>query len=237
MADRLRQFTFLSGLPVVIVASVLAACVFAEGAPGSSPNEFNPLLDDARTHLSICVDGAGGVALSNEDAQTVREALESGLAEIDDVPPDYAKREVVVGCPPPAEWLGAPQEERFVHVPEVDTASEHRLHVYFLPPDLYNATFPAGKPYARTAEELVVEGEEAWPVTEGLYFPLPASPDAIREGLLVQLQLIDQPGTPQPTIDWCACDRGQDPDPPYWTCDNPYTEEQCEDQKQDQSGQ
>ncbi len=195
---------------------------------------------DSRSKLSICVDGAGGAEVTDEDVDAVRDALEDALASVNDPPPEYAQRQVVRGCPPPAERFGASQSERGMYAANLETAtqaSEHLVHVYFIPPAVYEATF-VDEPYAWTAEEHLFHGDVGVAVTSGLYLRSSATDQTIRDAVAYVLFLTPRKTpVPEPIIDWCSCERGVDPNPPYEICGDPYVDEQCGDQKRKQGAE
>lgn len=193
-----------------------------------SDSRVNLLFGGTRTRLSLCMAGPSGFSISDGAVQAMREALEEGLAAQAEIPPEYDERAVSAGCPPPAARLGSPEKFLGLGAPNVDTPSEHRVFVYVLPPEIYAATF-GSDPYAFGPEEFVCEGDACIPVTLGLYVSSSANRDVLRQGLLDSLHLLlPKPNNPEPTLDWDACDRGEQPHPDY-SCD------QYEEWKRDQA--
>src|SRR4030042_2407781 len=92
----------------LLVAALLSACgggdedVTSAGTPAApawgASSGPGLLLADNRAHLSICVDGAGGLEITDADVDAVREALERALAALEKIPPEYEEREMAVGC-------------------------------------------------------------------------------------------------------------------------------------------
>ena len=219
----------------IVAAAVLAAAVgvggyFAvqlvtaevDGGPdGNLLGVGNPLISDTRTGLSLCVDGAGGFNATGEDTEEVREALEQGLTAEVSLPAEYAEREVVQGCPPSTEDLGTNLGTSLgMGAPSYapgETPSKHRLFVYFITPELFEATWP-GKPYGRGPAEFACAGDECEPVTDAVYVPSSVSRGDLRDGLLDALLLLPREPNPEPILDWEACERGEQPHPDY-TCD------------------
>jgi hypothetical protein len=199
----------------------------SEAQGGGDVRVEGPLLVSNRSHLSICVDGGGGLNISNEDVQGVRETLEEALAARPEIPPEYAEREVTAGCPAPTARLGSPEKFLGLGAPSVATPSEHRVFVYLLPPEVYAATF-GSDPYSFGPEEFLCEGDACYPITFGLYVSSSFDGNVLRQGLLDSLHLLlPKPNNPEPILDWAACERGEQPHPDY-SCD------QYEEWKRDQ---
>ena len=188
------------------------------------------LFASNRTMLSLCVDGAGGLTVSDEQVATVAEALELAIASVPDPPNEYRERRVSRGCPAPSameslqsglsrkgrldeqDWTfgdliigqsGAPSEP-----------SPHRMFVYFVSPDLYSQSFSA-EPYFRATAETICEGDVCGGVTTALYVRSSATAEVLQTAFLRLLNLTpyeDNPeideqyrencrlGTPDP---WC----------------------------------
>lgn len=177
-------------------------------------------LMSGRPNLSLCVDGVGGLELSDEHVQAVREGLELALDSAPEVPAEYQRHEVVAGCPLPSVPLGkfVDGDDRYDRLAEagrvVDVPSPHRLFVYFMPDDVYDATL-AGEPYATTGEEHVCPTDACMGVTLGVYLPASAKIDVLRMGLLRGLRLVESLPNPEMDIDWQACKRGERPHPDF----------------------
>ena len=190
--------------------------------PRASPvrvTDPNPLLVDARTRLSICVDVVGGASLSTEQLEAAEDALADGLARTQNLPPEYDDQEVVGGCPVPAAELGTGAYDPWLQFVIVTTASEHRVFVYFVPDDLYAATFGA-EPYATGVEEFMCEVDSCSPATHGVYIPLTAERVVLEDALLKGLTLLPQAPLPNPDYGWEVCEQGQEPTNPGYTCDD-----------------
>lgn len=226
-----------------LVAAVLGtgayfAVQFAVAQVGHE-SAINYLRTDNRTQLSVCVDGAGGLVVSDAEVEKVRQTLDEALnsfpnvppAYLDDlqiaapqVPPQYLQRQVVSGCPAPRALTATPSNpsdwsfDFGVVVPGPEAASEHRVFVYFVQGDAYAASF-ANAPYATTVEEFVCGGDVCEGVTRGLYVPAGVPGDALQEGLLFALNLLTvRTSDPLPEADdLAACERGEVPYP-YHSC-------------------
>jgi hypothetical protein len=185
---------------------------------GGHESDYNYLITGNRPNLSICVHGAGGLSVSNDDVARVRAALEAGLLSVPDIPPEYGERVVSEGCPPPSAQLGQPASQWDIRGARVDVPSVHRVFVYLVSDATYSATFGA-EPFVAAGEELVFSGDEGYPVTFGLYVPQSAPSDALSEGLLTVLRLRPHEPSPTPAIDWQACERGERPHPDF-DCSN-----------------
>src|SRR4030042_1915105 len=97
-------------LGAIISISVLAVGAFLVvrftiAEVGNDPEE-DLLLAENRTELSVCVEGAGGLDISDEHVERGRQALEGGLEGGSFVPSEYSQRTITVGCPPPSAHLG-----------------------------------------------------------------------------------------------------------------------------------
>ena len=170
------------------------------------------LLYSDRSNLSVCVDGAAGFNVSDTELVAVQAALDSGLASVPDVPGVYSQPAVAVGCPaPPAALVDQtvkPANRAFELGVIVDVPSNHLLFVYFMDVDTYTASF-GSEPYSKATAEYICTFDNCVGVTLSVYFPQTAGSDVLREGLLDILSLLPRP--PEPTIDWQACERGEQP--------------------------
>jgi hypothetical protein len=197
-----------------------------------SEAHHDPLLSPTRTHLSLCVEGAGGYSISGEDVTAVQAALDEGLAEQPVIPLEFEQREVMSGCPPPSEPLGTSTMILGLYAPHYgdgdDGPSEHRLFVYKTTTEVYRATF-GSQPYAKGSAEFVCEGDACRGVTTAVYIPTSASDATLIEALLDGLLLRPRTPNPEPTLDWTACERGEQPHPDY-SCDQ-FEEWQRDQQK------
>lgn len=213
-----------------IVAILLAVALLAAACSGDStepePTIANVtpqgrvqggLLHSDRSNLSVCVDGAAGFNVSDTEVEAVQAALDSGLASVPDAPGAYSEPTVAVGCPaPPAALVDEtvrPANRPFFLGVVVDVPSNHLLFVYFMALDTYTASFGTASfgsaPYIKTTAEAMCTFDVCRGVTLSVYFPQQAGSDVLREGLLDILNLL--PRLPDPTIDWQACERGEQP--------------------------
>lgn len=201
------------------VAFVVAQFVGAQGGDEGGVRVIPLLGASNRTHLSLCLDGAGGLSVSGTEVRTVRQTLEAALAGVSDLPPQYSEPTVSLGCPPPVALTGkrlgmhdrfsmVDIPSRFTRLPDIappGVPSPHRLHVYFVPPDVYAASF-GGDAYAVTGEEMICKGDVCTWVTEGLYLTPSVSSDVLRRALLTPFGLL--PMVPEPTEYQQACREG-----------------------------
>ena len=155
-------------------------------------NPFNPLIDIERRELSICVAGLGGHTFESSDVTRISTALDAGLAKFSDLPEEAGTRRRTEGRQPTriplGEATGGPGTYARA-VEGVDSPSEHFMFVYFLPEDLYTATFPHFDRYALGAAESFCAGDECETATLGLFLPSNAGADAIENALLEALRL------------------------------------------------
>jgi hypothetical protein len=160
--------------------------------------EWNPLLVDERTRLSICVDGVNGMPASNAQRAFVREIVDDAIANATlRVPASYEAWDLVRGCPDPTLDISLTREQDqpadWGRV--LDVASQHRVFVYFLPGDAYEAAF-GDEPYYASVEEVLCDGDVCEQVTRGLYLPSAADEEAAREAMSLLLHLVPPPTPP-----------------------------------------
>jgi hypothetical protein len=206
-----------------ITFSLVAGAAIAIGFIGfrsllasNSDDKVGPLLWPGRSHLSICVDDAAPAGEPDQVDESVltdvSTALDSAMKALSDIPPEYAEREVSMGCPPAsAEW-GTPQSKWDVSGRHVESPSEHEVFVYIADPTLYEETF-GSEPFVITTEEFHCQGSGCVGVTIGAYVPNVAEDRLLREALSGALLLLRPPAAPEPTLDWAACERGEQPGP------------------------
>ena len=134
---------------------------------------FLSALAPHRTKLSICVDGAGGVSVSDADSELVREGLDSVTSNLGEE--GYLRylveANIVAGCPEPTLPLGTPinsVNETRPYQKDVRVASEHLVFVYVLPQDVYAATFGEIEYFRAGAEVCCMTGNNGL-VTSAVY--------------------------------------------------------------------
>lgn len=198
----------------------------SESVAGSE-DDAGPVPPPDRSQLSVCVDGAGGLAVSSADVDAVGAALQDALASAPlEVPDEYSDPTVVAGCPPPPPALLDESISPVLRPDElavlVETPSDHLLFVYFMPSETYAFSF-GDVPYTKVDQEVVCPTDDCITTSLSLYFPESPGHDLLRDALLDILSLVPRP--PEPTIDWSACERGEEP--------FPFTCESYEDYKQD----
>ncbi|MCH8994961.1 MAG: hypothetical protein IH959_08365 [Chloroflexi bacterium] len=184
------------------------------GARGNVTFTTTILATSNRSHLSVCVDGAGGGTATATDVAQVRQALDTGLANLEGVyttAADYRLGITVsAGCPPPtaaltADELGEQSRTRYgdllvdpvsVRVPAGGAPSEHRVFVYFVPHDVYGAAFGA-KPYAMgSAEFLCGAGYNCAEVTTAQYVTPSVNADVLSDAALDAIGFLPSAGDP-----------------------------------------
>lgn len=209
-----RQIAFCLVLMAVGLAVLAAACgSSSQKSLSETPADTDVAEEDEitiggllrvsnRTNLSLCVDGAGGFSVSDDDVDRVRNALETVLAAADDPPSEYSDPVVSLGCPPPVALTGrrlSILDRHSLEVSPLESASDvsrHRFHVYVVPPEVYETSF-GGDTYATTAEEFICESDVCTSVTRGLYVTPSTSSDVIGRALRAGLVLL--PPLPEPT--------------------------------------
>lgn len=210
----IRRKRLVGGLLVAAVLATVGVLVarFA-GAQEDPQVTHNPLITTNRTHLSICVDGARGYAVSQQEVTWLREALDDALNNSPLTPPEFAQRELVTGCPSPPAALTEDNPnfhelwQALVHGvgwPVVDTPSPHLVFVYLVPPEFYESKFDI--PYLVGNADRTCEVDTCVPLTVALYLSPAIESQMLREALLDSLGLL--PYRPEPTIDWRPCELG-----------------------------
>jgi hypothetical protein len=230
---RLRSVIVTAILIIGLGAMSYAAFHFASGQEEPPGPGDTRLLAATRDHLSICVDGAGGLAVGSSHKERIENALSGALQSVRDLPPEYQSAEVSLACPTPAAQIGNPISKFDIEGRLVEVPSEHRLLVYLLPDDLYAATF-SGESYVESPEEYMCSGDTCVTVTVGLYLPVNVDLANLEAAILEGLTLTPRTPVPDPTIDWHACERGELPHPDL-TCDD--YEEELEEQERKSEGQ
>lgn len=163
-----------------------------------------------RTHLSLCVDSAGGGDISDDDVTRVGEALDAGLGSLDEVPQEFRDPETVRGCPAAIDLTGRPLSYTdlcctTVHsVRDISLVSPHLIFVYFVPDDVYVQSFrDAGWAGWIWGAEHFCKGDTCSPVTISVYVPTTTTSGDLTHALA--LGLVRDPQTPEPTADWKNC--------------------------------
>lgn len=173
------------------------------GAADDAAREPALLVED-RDKLSVCVAGVAGLAVSEEDVQVVRAALDQGLSAHSALPAEYVRREVTAGCPEPSASLGEPIRARDIRGSTVDKPSEHRLFVYLVPDSAYRETF-GSMPFVSAPEEYLCRLDDCSEVSIGVYIAASARGGELTDALLDGLYLSPRASRPDPTIDWERC--------------------------------
>ncbi len=163
------------------------------------------LLAGNRTHLSLCVDGAGGGSITSVELDRVSSALDSGLGSLDRIPPEFGQPSVTAGCPPPIPLTGERLDSFDLccgfstRITDAALLSLHRLFIYFVPDDTYAASFGPDQPYARAVPERVCRGDFCSEMTVAVYFPQTVATEVLAQGILEGLAL--HATEPRPTFD------------------------------------
>lgn len=175
----------------------------AVSAEGSVSFTTSILGTSNRTNLSVCVDGAGGHAVSAPEVAMVRRALADGLTSVSDVyqrATDYREgAEVSEGCPAHtaaltvaelAAWEASGDSSADdirgspINVRGPDTPSSHLLFVYFIPSGVYERAFDAEDPWTLGAAEMLCGGHSCAQVTAALYVSPSIDPAELSAALL-----------------------------------------------------
>lgn len=220
MHPRLKQLV-PSGLVLVALALIAIVTLLFVGAQSGEEEEgtLRELLRHAtkredvtlgllvahvsdRGKFSVCVDGAGGLRMSEADVTKVAQAVEDVFIILPDIP-----REVAVGCSP-ALALTGDYRDRFhrgaLDVPSRfigagQSASPHRVFLYFAPADVYGASF-GSDPYAITAAEYRCATDVCHWVSQAIYVKPGANRELLLQALMDVLGLL-----PRAEWNWEAC--------------------------------
>ena len=177
-------------LAAVVIATLVGAEEQAEG-PGTLAGASLEQLTKGgdilnRAEFAVCVDAAGGDTVQASDTNMVRRVLETALVDS----PDISYR-LDQGCPPPVGLTGRALDEaerefndtwRRLESPE--SASPYVLAVYFVPSDVYSASFEDAVPYALATEERICRGDICAAVTAGLYVTSATTQEELLFGVL-----------------------------------------------------
>lgn len=164
---------------------------------------FGP-FDSGRTHFSICVDGAAGFVLGDLDVERVRDALESTIPNVREDAWYLSILEgatVAEGCPDSALPLGEFIEYRTARYASiVEVASEHKVFVYYLPDDVFDATFDEKKYFLAGAEICCMTGNDV-EATTAVYVRQSATVGKLGEAIMhaIGFQFYCAPGDVCPT--------------------------------------
>lgn len=215
----------------IFAAALLAAACFG-GDDVKAPDDPGLLLAPGRTHLSLCVDSAGGRQAADADVDFVQTSIEQAFAVADNIPSEYGVATTETGCPPPLELSGARitdvdrmRSEAFLD--DAALVSPHLVFVYLVPSEDFVAAFGiaafenSGYDF-RTAEWLC-SGRRVTPIaslggfrdgpgcesmTFSVYVPEDVSREDLADVFLDTLGLRTR--QPAPTIDWQVCVSGSD---------------------------
>ena len=165
---------------------------------------FRTFAGGNRDDLSICVDGAGGLSASDADVELVRDGLDSITANLGEK--GYlsyiVEAKTPQGCPEPPLELGKAinkyEAARLMY--RLRVPSEHFVFVYFLPEDIYQATF-GDEPYFGVGVEMCcMTGNDA-SVTYSVYSTRSIDEDTLGQALMHAMGFADYcaPGAICPT--------------------------------------
>lgn len=196
--------------------SQLASAQFGEIEPPSH------LIVESRSELSLCVDGAAGLAVDDAEVEAIERSLEQVLASASNVPSEYDHWSVELTCPPPPDILSdqargrlGPSDIRDSFADVVEEASPHLVFVYLMSASSYSGFF-GDQPHVVASAERLCRGSEpavCYATTFGLYLADSAPSDIMATGLEDVLNLARVTPAPEPTLDWAGCEGLQPPFP------------------------
>jgi hypothetical protein len=217
-------------LAVTLTVATIAGLVVFEVALGGGEDRVSRLISEDRTHLSLCVDSAGGRQAVTGDVAFVQDALRQALDGVDPIPSEYEVATVVGGCPAPLE-LGSDRitfedqlrPEAFLYDPTL--ISPHLLFVYLVPPQTFLAAFDRSVFDFSTSEYLCPEqpvtplptrpiwpfrksGEACRAMSSSVYVPSDVSREDLSGALLFALGIREV--TTGSSTDWQSCVAGSD---------------------------
>ena len=218
MNARLKQGLLGTAVLVVLsIAAIISLCF--EGRTGAEQADTRPDASveqvvkrvTSRTEYIACVDGGVGPSATTGQVAMVGRALDQAFAVFPHIP-----HRVIAGCQPPRALTGTRlsasarefgRHARFVTPAEPPSA--YVLAVYFVPADVYEASFEAAYPYAVTTEERLCEGDVCRAVTGGLYVTPAVTTEQLRYAFEDLVGLVPKPvdacmgaATPEPV--WCG---------------------------------
>ena len=163
---------------------------------------FRTFAGGNRDALSICVDGAGGLSASDADVDLVRDGLDSITSNlgVDGYLSYIVEARTPQGCPESPLELGTAINRSEVAMYRLRVPSEHFVFVYFLPEDIYQATF-GDEPYFGVGVEMCcMTGNDA-SVTFSVYTSRSIDADILGEALMHAMAFRDYcaPGAVCPT--------------------------------------
>lgn len=148
------------------------------------------LATDNRERLSFCLNRVPEEDPQAEDVDKLRRAIAKAHAslEVGHVVRPYLESHNITpgGCPVPSvpvEEQAPTPDDKFGHPVRVETPSEQRVFVYFLPEDSYSVTFE-DRPYYETSAEMLCSGDQCWEVTTAIYAPWSLKEDVLAEAVL-----------------------------------------------------
>jgi hypothetical protein len=217
----MRSPVFL--LAVALTGVVIAGVFVFEVALGGGEDKVSRLISEDRTHLSLCVDSAGGRQAANADVAFVEDSLEAALSVTEIVPSEYGMATTTAGCPSPLNLNGdqitivdRSRPEAFLYDPGL--VSPHRLFVYLVPPAAFLSAFGhseydfstseylcSGSPTPILVPGVLRDGQPCVPMTASVYVPSNVSREYLTDVLLYTLGLREETG---PLVDWQSCVAG-----------------------------
>ena len=212
---------------ISIIAAALLAAACSDGDDSDALEDPGRLIAPGRTHLSLCVDSAGGRQAADADVDFVQNSLEEALAGADYIASEFGVATTAAGCPPPLELSGTritdvdrTRPEAFLH--DAALVSPHLLFVYLVTPEDFIAAFGIAafdhSGYDIGTAEWLCSGPRITPraqgfrddttcesMTSSVYVPDDVSRDKLADVFLNALGL--RTTQPAPTIDWHVCER------------------------------
>ena len=186
------------------IATTIVATQQPAGPTATPWAWFRTFAGGNRDDLSICVDGAGGLSASDADVELVRDGLDSLTANlgVDGYLSYIVEARTPRGCPEPPLELGTTitRSEAARLMYRVGVPSEHFVFVYFLPQEVYQATF-GDEPYFGVGVEMCcMTGNDA-SVTYSVYSTRSIDEDTLGQALMHAMGFADYcaPGAICPT--------------------------------------
>ncbi len=184
------------------VATSIAPAGTAE--PTTEPWAWFRTFGGNRADLSICVDGVAGLSASDAEVELVREGLDSITSNlgVDGYLSYIVEAKTPRGCPEPPLVLGTAisRYEAVSFAYRVRAPSEHFVFVYFLPEEVYKATF-GDEPYFEVGVEICCMTRNNATVTSSVYTTRSIDEGKLGEALMHAMAFRDYcaPGDVCPT--------------------------------------
>jgi len=182
---------------IVVLAAIAGLALLLEEYGVAQEEPVTPVDSALRTSnrptYSLCLDGVSGVSVSVTNEQAVAQALSALRQELADrsyeqtVLDRLAGTVITTGCPAAAalsghRYVDPDTGKRRVAGGPTTNPSQHRVHIYFVPADVFQSWF-GDQRYGTSIEETFCEGHQCIPVTHGLYITPAVGQQALGEGL------------------------------------------------------